>query len=1034
MQSWKLLFLPLLTATLCFAASPDRITAPIDSSRMVALTGNVHGLAQPRFDLGRTEGSQSLRGLTLAFRPSAAQQQDLDNLLAQLQDRSSPNYHKWLTPAQFADRFGMTRNDISRVTAWLESEGFAVTSVANSRNQISFDGTVAQVESVFRTEIHNYLVDSVIHFANANNPSVPVALAGAVLAVGHLNDFRPKPRAVHPHFTSDQTGNHFLTPGDFATIYQLQALYTAGIDGTGQTIAVVGQTAIITSDLDNFRSAAGLTPKEPTQILVPGSGTSVVSSGDLVEADLDLEWSNGVAKNATVIYVYVGNGANFSVWDSLQYAVDNNSAPVISTSYGFCESGLGIAFTNEVRGWAREANTQGQTVAAASGDSGAADCDPNSTDPDGTSATGGLAVDVPASIPEVTGMGGNEFFGDPASTSNTQYWLGSTTADIISSAIMYIPEMAWNDTASDISNGGSLAASGGGASIYFTKLEAPWQTGTGVPADGKRDVPDLALAASPNHDGYLFCNQLDPDGNLSCSNGFRDSQGFLDVVGGTSAAAPTFAGIVALLNQYLVTNGFLTTPGLGNANPNLYYIADNNPSAMNDVPTLANSNNIVPCAPGSPDCPATAPFQFGFSTGPGYDQVTGLGSVNGNALAVAWGELSTATTTSISPSATSISSGNPVTFTATVTPAAATGTVSFYNNGSTTALGTATVSGGTATFMTSSLPSGTNSVVGTYRGINAPSTSSAVTVTVTAPFTMSANPSTLTVSAGQMTASTITLAPVNGFNGAVSFTNSTTSNPGSCTSGLPAGALCTFSQPSVTPPGTVVLTISTPANMTIPVGAQTLTVTGTSGSTAVPVTLTLTVTPTNQSFTLTSPSGATFPVAVGGTAQVNITVTGTGSPVSFVTNSTTALPLTYTCVGVPPLPGAEISCQLPSQGQPTNSTAVTVTLVTTAPTAQLLRPLSRGSRIFYALLLPGLFGVVFVAGSRTRGLRLLSLIVLLGFSTMWLGSCGGNNGGTGGVKNPGTPAGLYQVTITATTGGANPLSSSVGITLNVTGP
>jgi hypothetical protein len=1026
MQSWKSLFFPLLAASLCFAAQPDRITAPIDSSRMVALTGNVHGLARPRFDLGRTDGSQSLQGLTLAFRPSTAQQQDLDNFLVQLQDRSSPNYHKWLTPAQFADRFGMTRNDISRVTTWLESEGFAVTSVANSRNQISFDGTVAQVESVFRTEIHNYLVDSVIHFANANNPSVPVALAGSVLAVGHLNDFRPKARAIHPHFTSDQSGNHFLSPGDFATIYQLQSLYTAGIDGTGQTIAVVGQTAIITSDLDNFRSAAGLTPKEPTQVLVPLSGTSVVSSGDLVEADLDLEWSNGVAKNATVIYVYVGNNPSFSVWDSLQYAVDNNSAPVISTSYGFCESGLPSGFPQEVRGWAQQANTQGQTIAAASGDSGAADCD------DGASGTMGLAVDVPASIPEVTGMGGNEFFGDAASTSNTQYWLGSSTADIISSAIMYIPEMAWNDTTFDIENGGGLAASGGGASIYFTKLEAPWQAGTGVPADGKRDVPDLALAASPNHDGYLFCNQLDPDGNLSCSSGFRDSQGFLDVVGGTSAAAPTFAGIVALLNQYLVTNGFLTKPGLGNANPNLYYIAENNPTAMNDVTT---GNNIVPCTEGTLSCPATAPFQYGFSTGVGYDQVTGLGSVNGNALAVAWGELSTATTTSISPSATSISIGNPVTFTATVTPASATGTVSFYDNGSTTALGTATVSGGTATFITSSLPSGTNAVVGTYRGINAQSTSSAVTVTVSAPFTMSANPSTLTVSAGQTTASTITLTPVNGFNGAVSFTNSTTSNPGSCTSGLPAGALCTFSKPSVAPPGTVVLTITTPANMTIPVGAQTLTVTGTSGSSAVPITLNLTVTTTNQSFTFASPTPeSTFPVAVGGSTQVNITVTGTGSPVSFVTNSTTALPLTYTCVGVPPLPTAEISCVLPSQGQPTNSTAVSVSLVTTAPTAQLLRPLSRASRIFYALLLPGLFGFVFVAGSRTRGLRLLSLIVLLGFSTVWLGSCGGNNGGTGGVKNPGTPAGLYQVTITATTGGANPLSSSVGITLNVTGP
>src|ERR1700690_3546315 len=180
MRSWKWLLL-LLASTLCLAQQPDRVATAIDSSQLVALTGNGHGLAQPRFDVGRADGSRVLYGVTLAFRPSAAQQAGLNNLLAQQQDRSSPNYHKWLTPAQFADRFGMTRGDIKRVVAWLESQGFTVTSVANSRNQISFDGTVAQVESAFRTGIHDYLVDGVIHFANATNPSMPAALAGGVL-------------------------------------------------------------------------------------------------------------------------------------------------------------------------------------------------------------------------------------------------------------------------------------------------------------------------------------------------------------------------------------------------------------------------------------------------------------------------------------------------------------------------------------------------------------------------------------------------------------------------------------------------------------------------------------------------------------------------------------------------------------------------------------------------------------------------------------------------------------------------------------
>ena len=138
--------------------------------------------------------------------------------------------------------------------------------------------------------------------------------------------------------------------------------------------------------------------------------------------------------------------------------------------------------------------------------------------------------------------------------------------------------------------------------------------------------------------------------------------------------------------------------------------------------------------------------------------------------------------------------------------------------------------------------------------------------------------------------------------------------------------------------------------------------------------------------------------AVGGSAQVNVSVNSTGgSPIPFVANSTTALQLKYTCTGssstVTSLAAAEITCQLPNNGQPTNAAAVTFNLQTTPVTTKLRRPLDRGNRIFYALLLPGLFGVVFAAGARTRGARMLSLIVVLGFSTLWLGSCGGGSNG-----------------------------------------
>src|SRR6201997_3114073 len=320
-------------STASYAAVADRITREIDPSQTVAVRGNVHGLARPDSDLGRADAAKMLHGVTLVFRPSAAQQQDLDNLLAQQQDRSSPNYHKWLTPAQFADRFGMTVADIQRVSAWLQSQGFAVTEVSNSRNEISFDGTVSQVEVTFQTEIHTYLVNNEIHIANSTDPSVPAAFADSIVAVGHLHDFAPKPRATaRPHLTSYVTGNHFVSPADFATIYNVAPLYSTA-DGTGQTIAIVGQSSVSSADLANFRSAAGLAPNPPLMIPLPNT-TSTRCAGDEGESDLDLEWSGGVAKNATILFVYAGlssgdtcsarNGTN--VWDALDYAVQNNVA------------------------------------------------------------------------------------------------------------------------------------------------------------------------------------------------------------------------------------------------------------------------------------------------------------------------------------------------------------------------------------------------------------------------------------------------------------------------------------------------------------------------------------------------------------------------------------------------------------------------------------------------------------------------------------------------------------------------------------
>jgi subtilase family serine protease len=522
---------------------------------------------------------------------------------------------------------------------------------------------VAQVESAFHSEIHHYNVNGEKHFANADELSVPTALAGAVQGFRGLDDFRPRPHLRMPassKYTSSVSGNHFLAPEDFATIYDLTALYTLDIDGTGQTIAVVGDSDVTLSNIGTFRTLSGLSATNlPVKLLVPSSGTAIVpSAGEQIEAYLDLEWSGAIAKNANIVYVYVGNG-NLTVWDALEYAIDNTNhdvnAQVVSTSFGFCEPGLGATFAGQLQTLVQFGNSLGETVVAAAGDSGAADCDNDSA------ATLGLAVDLPAGVPEVTGVGGGEFTGDSTTGANT-YWNGSNDADN-GSAIMYIPEEVWNDTVEQ----GALDAGGGGVSTFFGKPS--WQSGANFLSSG-RNVPDVTLSASNNHDPYLLCtgtNSVTGDGLQTCAtgDGFRDSSGNLDPVGGTSAGAPTFAGIVALLDQAV------NPAGLGNINLQLYPLATNTPSAFHDI---TSGNNIVPCVAGTPSsdpvalrCPTTGTPQIGYSAAVGYDQASGLGSVEAFNLVTNWPGFSNTPTYAVGGTAVIVSSpGSPGTSTITV--------------------------------------------------------------------------------------------------------------------------------------------------------------------------------------------------------------------------------------------------------------------------------------------------------------------------------------------------------------------------------
>ena len=606
-----------LAATSGAQAPPqDRIRTAIRDSEVQPLDGNVHPLARAEFDRGRVDDSTALPRITMFFAPSPDQRAALGRLLSEQQDRSSPNYHRWITPREFGGRFGLSLSDLNKVIAWLESRGFAVQDVPESRNAVSFSGSAAQVAAAFETAIHRYVLNGEEHYANSTEPSIPTALAGIVSGVKGLNDFRPQPKAIRravtrpsPDFT-DGTTTHFLAPADFSLIYNVQPLYNRGIDGTGQKIAVVGESDIQLSDIRQFRSLMGLPARDPQIVLVPGSADPGMRDGELQEADLDLEWAGAVAINATLIYV---NSIN--AWDSLQYAVTSNLAPVISVSYTACEPLFSASDVQSFLQFGEQASAQGQTIVAASGDSGAAGCDNLFA----AVATQGLAVNMPASLPYVTAVGGTEF-----NEASGSYW-STTNTTANGSALSYIPEITWNDSFA----GSGIQATGGGASALFTKPF--WQSGPGVPNDGVRDLPDIALNASANHDGYLICDEILNSTTQTfspvCPNGIF---GGFSAVGGTSASTPSFAGIVALLNQSM-------NASQGNINYTLYSLSRSSPNPLHGI---ASGSNIVPCQtnPPSPGCPTSgsgAGF-MGYSAGVGYNMAAGLGSVDANALLSAW--------------------------------------------------------------------------------------------------------------------------------------------------------------------------------------------------------------------------------------------------------------------------------------------------------------------------------------------------------------------------------------------------------------
>lgn len=550
------------------------------------LKGDVPPAVRGRRPLGPADGTLPMERMILAFRMSPEARTNLEDLLASQANPASPLFHAWLTPEAFAAAFGPGPEEVAKAAAWLRSQGFTVERVARGGMSLIFTGDVAAVERAFRTPIQRFEVEGRERVANALDPCIPEELAGTVQGVVSLHNLPRKP--AHSGARSlaepsmDLGGEHFLAPADFAVIYNLGPLQAAGDDGAGATIAVIGRSDPGLTDVSAFQSQFGV-PAGRTTIKLNGKDPGLVDFDEALEANLDMQWSGATAPGASILFVCSATtSATDGVDLSSQYAVDNDLADVLTVSFGECEADLGqteLAFYHDL--WAQAA-AQGMTVCVASGDAGASGCSSGNDDSGSGQAVSGLS-----STPNNVCVGGTMFLDAGGS-----YW-SSTNSATEGSALGYLPEAAWNE--SGIQSGGyGLWAGGGGASSVYGK--PAWQAAPGVPGDSARDVPDLAFSAA-THDGYLM-----------------RSQGTLFTVGGTSASTPSFAGIMARLVQ---SRGGRQ----GNVNAMLYSLA----SLQSVNPGAAVFHDVLTGGNAVPDTP-------GFSAGPGYDQATGLGSLDAAAF------------------------------------------------------------------------------------------------------------------------------------------------------------------------------------------------------------------------------------------------------------------------------------------------------------------------------------------------------------------------------------------------------------------
>jgi hypothetical protein len=1015
------------------------ITQPVDETQLTLLKGNTHPLARPEFDLGTAPATLPMQRMLLVLKRSPEQESALRKLLDDQQDKSSPSYHKWLTPTEFGAQFGPTDLDLQTITSWLQSHGFQVGATIG-RTTLEFSGSASQVQEAFHTTIHKYLVNSEQHWANANDPQIPAVLTPAVAGIATLHNFLKKPQiqlvkepaaaqiipGKKPQVTfpaqNGQPITNALGPQDYAVIYDINPTYSSGIRGSGVTIGVVGRSDPYNGgeDISDFRNYAFGLGGGGFNILVNGPDPGDLGGGEEAEATLDSTWSGAIAYSANV-YLVVSATTNTTDGIDLSelYIVENNLADIMTESFSSCElyaTDAQLAFTYSL---AEQAAAQGITYFVSTGDNGAEGCD----DPSAPPATHPISVSLLASTPFNVAVGGT-MFNDSGQTS--KYW--GTEPPVQESAISYIPENVWNESGATLglwsgSGGASAGNIQGGLGGTTPGVPKPsWQSGVeGIPDDGVRDLPDVSLTAAI-HDPYLLCLEG------SCvPNG--QGQFFIYFVGGTSASAPSFASIMALIDQSQggrqgQANYVLYSLAASQASQNIYpsqcngsntSVAPASTCVFNDVTV---GNNVVPGETGT-----------SYQAGAAYDLTTGLGSVNVANLVTNW---STAkfnpTTTSLKlgggTTVVTITHGQSVSVGISVTPnsgtATPTGDVALLTANQTVpptggfGQQVFTLTGGSIASATTQLPGGNYTVSARYAGdaTYAPSDSNTVPVTVSA----EPSASTLSLQVTDLNGNLLT----NPFPfGSIVFVRADVA--GQSKQGIPTGMVAftdTFGSlppqnPQVNPPVQVAnpASLNSQGNSSIGDGI----ISFDAGNHSISA-----IYDGDQSFSASPQSNSVAFTILPGFAGVfgptDVTVASPGlsgaSTVGVLTSSNFTTAISFTCTGLP----AEATCtSTPVTGSGPNTVVnATITVLTAAPHTVMLLPIRR----------PYYFGAILGGGLPLAGFFLLALprrprwSPLLGLMTlallMTLPACGG--GGGGSQQDPGTPTGSYTVTVTATAG------------------